>query len=212
MPNFQGQSDVSNLQASAPGVGVRQLQVNTDPYKIMPEIAYRSYHQQRYSLPRQQPQYYAPQPQEQPEMSAMDQLQALRQQKQAFSQAPRPQAPAEQQTPYFVKMIGGFNMGQGYVPAQAWEPGAVAAGYLPPGVKGPQTPQNAQFQYMPQSGPSAHLSTGGGEGGGNGVGYSLAQQSPYFPRSGPGITTGNPYATGPGVIGGQFAPYQKIED
>ena len=95
----------------------------------------------------------------------------------------------------FVKMGGvGPNQIMGYRQAYAGEPGAVFAGYAPAGAA--TMPANAIVR--------------GGDGGIPSAADDLALSgrrtdvSNPQTRTGPGVTSGNSYATGPGVVGGQF--------
>ena len=132
---IQGSSDINKgtLQVSTPDWQVGTVGVNGDPYRLMPEIIYRAYHQQK-ALQK-------------PAGAAMVSRGGFggeapggwggttAQQMAALSPA---------QTPTFSRMAGmGPNQIPGYVSAQPWEAGAVASGYVPAGYDAPQRPQNA---------------------------------------------------------------------
>lgn len=136
-----GRSDINagTLQVDTPDWKVGTLDYNGDPYRMMPEMIYRAYHQQRALSPEKAYGGMQSQMSQKAQMSGWEGG-TSREQGAAI-------AAQSQQTPMFVKMVGmGPNSVPGYVPAQAWEPGAVAAGYAPAGTQPLQTPQSASIQ------------------------------------------------------------------
>jgi hypothetical protein len=140
-----GQQQVSTPElppgAVADPWNVQPITVNTDPYSMMPEIVRRSYYQQKQLYNAGRPAAAAP---AQP---------ALRQggweggtsQAQADALAEK-----HKQIPVFVKMVGqGPGQTPNWVPAQPWEPGAVAAGSIDAswGYPPPTRPDKAYGDY-----------------------------------------------------------------
>lgn len=205
-----GTSDVSRLNVTGPGASARsQYQIapldpmnmprssytlDTDPYHQMADIVSRSRNQAnlRYALateaqpaeqaPMQRQAAYAPQ---QRYDSAPQQAEALR--------TPRP-------TMFKKFVIAPGGSWSGWAPAEAWEPGAVAAGDLPEGATPYHIPQNSQIG-APMGASRASLDAPGSNALTAGIQTPGTVSQGY--ATGPGVTSGNPYATGAGDAASQ---------
>lgn len=191
MAAFEGFSDTSNLRMRTPDLQVKALEFNPDKYKVMPEIMYRSYHQQRFA-PVQQP-AQAPLRRR----YADEEFSAPRRQLAALGQSAPPPMPGSDLIPYYNKMEQGRpGVVGGLRSAMPYEPGAWFAGYLPRGYTPPQ-PRESSF-------------VGGGGGGGGSTGPSViprptqASANPNTSTGAGSYVSGNPYATGAGIVGGNY--------
>jgi len=160
-----GRSSASVAAAPQQNVAYNPFTVDFDPNKLSKEIAYRAWHQRRALQPTRQSSL----------LEGGGGAVAAPTSRGAWAAAPKQEAP--QQDAFFRKFVNIGNSA-GWIPAQAWEPGAVAGGYMPIGQRAP-SPSQAAFV---DSGPSrASL-----------VEQRAAVQAPSYEERF-GI---NPYATG----------------